>query len=280
MIPGNYITKKRSIWQVNALQLLRERAWAQYASRTVPSEINGVKIEFPQNEVALGWNVVVRSQRLSRQSLFAMLYLEEMRETALRMGLIALRALHQAEITSTPFGFFGAMYQRSRGMRMRLVELFGSSQFSAKERRTLTRLVDDYVTEHSGQKFLVHGDLQASHIIVNLTKNSLGFIDLEAMRIGKATTNFAQLWQAFYFADPLLGRRFFQGYLALCPGLIDKQFDADVRGELTLRNCRQIRVARQIGNPDMERHAFTLLHQILNGASFEEICLGGDLEVD
>jgi aminoglycoside phosphotransferase len=278
MIPGNYITKKRSIWQVNALQLMRESAWAQYAGRTVPSEVDGVKIGFPQIEVALGWNVVVRSQRLSGQSLFSMLYEEGMQETALRMGLIALKALHQAEVTSAPFGFFGSMYQRTRGTRVRLVELFGSSVLSTKERRTLTRLVDAYLTEHNGRKVLVHGDLQASHIFVDLTRNSLGFIDLEAMRIGKATTNFAQLWQAFYFADPLLGRRFFQGYLALFPGLEDERFDADVRGELTLRNHRQIRVARQIGNPAMERHAFTLLHQILDGASFEEICLGGDLE--
>jgi aminoglycoside phosphotransferase (APT) family kinase protein len=274
--PSDYVIKQRNIWQSHALQLLRERACAQYARQVVPPEVAGVQIRFPEIEVALGWRVTVRSRKLPGQSLFTMLYQPEMRENALQMGLIALEALHQADVRAAPFDFFGGWYQRTRGPRIKLVELLGRPLLSAQERKTILNMINNYISNDNKPKVLVHGDLQASHLLVDLDQNSLGFIDLEAMRIGHAATNFAQLWQAFFAADPVLGRCFYREYLVGYADSIDEQFDHDVRAELALRCYRQIHVARQVDNSEMDQNARTLLQQILDGVTFAEICFESD----
>jgi len=204
-----------------------------------------------------------------------MLYEQEMREMALDMGVIALKALHAVDVASAPLGLFSTVYRLVRGPRVALSEMLGSRVLSTDQRRELNRLVASSVVDRGGKKVLLHGDLHASHLIVDIEKRSLGFIDLEAMRIGKAATSFAQLWIGYHFADSLLGQRFYQQYAAQCSDLLDEQFDTDVRTEIALRSYSLMQVGKRSGNQEMEGKARILLAGVLSGASFEGMCLGG-----
>ena len=197
--------------------------------------VDGWRIRFPQVRVSLGPCVTVRSGRLPGRSLLQMLYRPELHQQTIDVGLVVLRAFHDADITSAPFGRFGAWYDRLRGPRVTLSELCGAHVLTPEQRRSFDRLVADYIADRQGRRVLIHGDLQASHLLVDLPAQAVGVIDLEAMRVGKAATSFAQLWEAYLFADPALGQLFCKRYLAAFGDTLDDRFDADVRAELALR---------------------------------------------
>jgi hypothetical protein len=206
-----------------------------------------------------------------------MLYQQEEHSTALDIGIIALESLYSADVTSAPFALYSTIYPMLRGPKVAVRELLGSPFLSAKHRRELKRLVAAYVRNRGGKETLVHGDLQAGHLIVNRTKKSLGFIDLEAMCIGKEATNFAQLWIGYHIADRLLGQRFYRRYAEQFSELLNEQFDADVRAEIALRSYSHIEQGIRLGNKKLEGEARILLASVLSGATFEEICLGEGL---
>ena len=279
LIEGDFVSKSRYIWDVRALQLLREKAAVQYALRAVPRVVSGVRIEFPEAEISLGLRVTVRSRRIEGRNLLPMLYHQETQELALDMAMIALDALYRADITSNPFTFFGRAYGFVRRRKVALGELFGPSLLSSEQRIRLNRLLVHYAkTRKSGRRALVHGDLHASNLVVNLPGKSLGFVDLELMHIGDPATNFAQLWVGFHFADPLLGQRFYQRYARQFSDTLDEQFDASVRAEIALRCYSMIRAGKRLGNVEMEEKARILLGSVLDDRSFEEVCLGGYAE--
>ena len=268
------VVKRRALWRPGALQLLRERACAEFAGRAVPAVVDGWRIRFPQVRVSLGPCVTVRSGRLPGRSLLQMLYRPELHQQTIDVGLVVLRAFHDADITSAPFGRFGAWYDRLRGPRVTLSELCGAHVLTPEQRRSFDRLVADYIADRQGRRVLIHGDLQASHLLVDLPAQAVGVIDLEAMRVGKAATSFAQLWEAYLFADPALGQLFCKRYLAAFGDTLDDRFDADVRAELALRCYSHIRVGRHQGNTLLVAEARSLLPQLLGGIRFDEICLG------
>jgi hypothetical protein len=278
LIEGDFVSKSRYIWDVRALQLLREKAAVQYALKTVPRMVSGVCIEFPETEISLGLRVTVRSRLIEGQNLFPMLYHQETRGLALDMAMIALEALRRADVTSNPFAFFGQAYGFVRRRKVALGELFGPSLLSSEQRIRLNRLLVHYAkTSESGKKALVHGDLHADNLVVSLPRKSLGFVDLELMHIGKPVTNFAQLWIGFHFADPLLGQRFYQRYARQFPDTLDEQFDASLRAEIALRCYSMIRDGKRSGNIEMEEKSRILLRSVLDDRSFEEVCLSGGI---
>jgi hypothetical protein len=272
---GEFLTKKRYIWHAGAMRLLRERACAQYARRVTPHVVDGVHIEFPETQISLGIQVIVRSRRIEGEALFELLYRQETRQCALDLGITALKALHSASVGSAPLSLFGRAYQPIRELKAAVSEVLGSSLLAPEQRRELRRLVLDYNRDHGEKKVLVHGDLQPSHLIVDPSGRSLGFIDLEAMRIGKAATNFAQLWIGYHIADPLLGRSLYERYAGHHPDPLDARFDTDVRAEMALRCHRHVLEGRRLANRTLEEKAHTLLIRVLSGISFEEVCLGG-----
>ncbi len=275
LTPDTFFTKQRYIWQVSALRLLRERACVQYARQMVPRVVDGFSIEFPETEIDIGLRVAVRSQHLEGRALFSMLYEQELHEAALNVGMIALEALHRADVSSAPFGHFSRVYRLARGPKAMLGEMLRSPLLSPNQRRELRHLVAGYMVDRGGRKVLVHGDLQPSHLIVDPERESLGYIDLEAMHIGKAATNLAQLWIGFHFADPSLGQKLYRQFRERAPHLLDEYFDPDVRAEIALRSYSHIRQGRRLGLEEMEGKARFLLGSVLSGTSFEELCLEG-----
>jgi aminoglycoside phosphotransferase (APT) family kinase protein len=194
------------------------------------------------------------------------------------MAMIALEALHRADVTSNPFAFFGQAYRFVRRCKVAFGELFGPSLLSSEQRIRLNWLLGDYTkASKSGKKALVHGDLHASNLVVNSLGKSLGFVDLELLHIGDPVTNFAQLWIGFHFADPLLGQRFYQRYARQFPDTLDEQFDASVRAEIALRCYSMIRSGKRTGNIDMDEKSRVLLGSVLDDRSFEEACLSGGI---
>jgi aminoglycoside phosphotransferase (APT) family kinase protein len=276
--PDESFTKERYIWQISALRLLRERACVQYARQVVPRVVDEVSIEFPDTEIDLGLRVAVRSQRLEGRALLPTLYEEEKHGIALDVGRIALEALHRADVSSAPFGLFSRVYRLVRGPRAMLGEMLHSPLLSLNQRRELRRLVARYMVDGGGRKVLVHGDLQPAHLIFSSARKSLGYIDLEAMHVGKAATNFAQLWIGFHFADPALGQKLYRRFREQSSHLLDECFDADVRAEIALRSYSHIRQGRRQGLEEMEGKARLLLGRVLSGTSFREMCLEGTMD--
>ena len=249
MIEGDFFSKSRYIWNIRALQLLREKAAAQYALEVVPRVVDGIHIEFPEIETSLGLRVTARSRRIEGRNLLPIVYHQETRELALDMAMIALEALRRADVTSNPFAFFGRAYGFVRGRKIALGELFGPSLLSSEQRIRLNRLLVDYAKAgKSGRRVLVHGDLHPANLVVNLPRRSLGFVDLELMHIGDPVTNFAQLWQVFHFASPLLGQELYKRYVRRFPETLDKPYDASVRTEIALRCYSMIRSGQRGGN--------------------------------
>lgn len=236
----------------------------------MPSALDGVRIQLPDTALSVGLRVTVRSRRLSGRSVFSMLYDEEAQETALEMGIVALKALERADVSWAPFSLFTEAYDYVRALEVVLTDTV-DPLLSTEQKRSLRRLLRDYVTR-ADRDTLVHGDLQATHLIFDSSARSLGFIDLEAMRIGKAVTNFAQLWEAYYYADPHLGKQFYQRYADERSDGLDGRFDADARAELALRCHSHIRVGRSSGQEQMVGKASDLMTRVLSGEHFEDIC--------
>jgi aminoglycoside phosphotransferase (APT) family kinase protein len=251
---------------------LREKPCTEYAYRVVPRFVDGIRIRFPETEISLGLDVTVKSRRLRGRLLIELLYDQETSHIALDMGIVALKALHQAHSSPTPPFTFGRAYDSLRVVSIIFGEIFPSLGLDSSQRRELWRLVRQYAWVADGTQVLLHGDLHPSNLIVDLEDNSLGFLDLEAMRKGKAATDFAPLWGACHFADPALGQRFYREYAEHFPTVLDRSFLRDAKAELALRSCLHIREAKRARNVRLEKKARRLLEIILSGASFDEIC--------
>jgi len=273
MASAGLVTKRRYLWRPSALRLLREQAWTRYATQAIPRTVDGVQIELADAVVSFGLQVTVRSRRLMGQDLFSMLYDRNARDVVLDMGLVALKALLAADVGSPPFSFFTMAYDLFRCLKIMSTEMLAPVPLSDTQKVRLRGLLAGYVG-NGDRNTLIHGDLHPSHLIVNRSQRSLGLIDLEAMRIGKGVTNFAQLWEAYYHADPLLAKCFYQRYLDECSGPFDAGSDADARAEIALRCHSHIQVGRRSGRQEMVSKAYHLLTRVLSGDSFEHICLG------
>jgi hypothetical protein len=272
---GEFVVKKRVLWQIGALRLLRERACAEWARQVVPPVVDGVSIEFPETEVSLGIRIAVRSHYLDGRKLLSMLYQPDMREPALELGLTALEALRRANVTSAPYSTLNLLYRLARGIEAVLSHLLAASFLSSSQKKELIRLLAHHPVPGRGKTILVHGDLHPSHLIVNSSAGWLGFIDFEAMHVGRPATDFASLWTGFHYADPWLGLEFYRRYVGRFSDLLDGRFDSDVRAELALRSHSHLNVGRRTGNRDLEAKARLLLGGVLSGARFEQLASSG-----
>lgn len=271
----DYFVKQRHLWQPSAWRLLNEDSNARFLREVVPSSVEGIRIRFPDTDVTFGWTVRVRSKSIGGRALLEMIYEPELCEQSLTYGMIALKALHGADLSSPRWRVTGGVLHWTRGPKLALSELLSTALLTPSQRKELARLLSGYFWRRSGRTVLVHGDLQATHVIVDLPQQTLGIIDLEAVHLGKASMNFAQLWDGYYLASPRLGCEFYRRYVAAFPHLIDEHFDTDVRAELALRSYSHVKVGRQRGNVEMEIRARTLLTQVLSGMSFAELCQKG-----
>lgn len=276
MTEAEFVVKERPIGQAAAWRLLRERTCAARAAQAVPAMVDGVRIQFPQTNFALGLRVRVRSRRFAGQSLMDMLYRPELRETCLKLGMALLRGLQEADLARFGQTPLDVVYQRGRALRALVLEKTRSRRLSDTQQRVLAQLLRAYVSARGAPRALVHGDLQASHVIVDLSERTIGVIDLEAMRAGQAVTNFAQLWEAYDFADQEHGRLLYERYKAAYPEIVDAHFDASARAELALRCLSHLRTTARSGDRELRAKAGRLLADVLGDASFEEICLGGE----
>ena len=266
-----FVVKEKFVWQISALRLLREQACAERARQVVLPMVNGVCIEFPETEVSLGLRIVVKSCYLDGRMLFSMLYERELHQRALELGLVALEALHRANITSVPYSTLNLVFRVVRGIEAALSHMLGFSFLSSTQKKELIRLLATHAVPAKGKKVLVHGDLHPSHVIVSPSTDWLGFIDFEAMHVGRAATDFASLWGGFRYADPLLGLELYERYVKRFSDLLDDRFDSDVKAELALRCHSHIAVGRRTGNRELEAKARCLLSGVLSGASLEQI---------
>jgi len=180
-------------------------------------------------------------------------------------------AFHDADLSTVSSDPFSWMFRWGKGLRLLGRTMLGSSSLTPLEKTELKRLVRQYVWGSSGRKVLVHGDLHVSHVLVDFAQGALGIIDLEAMHVGIAATNFAQLWHGFHYADAALGRQLYGRYARKYGVEMDDQFDDDIRLEVALRSHIHIRVGRQTGNQELTEKATHLLHLVLSGASFRSL---------
>ncbi len=266
------IIKSRPIWHPRAWQLLREKAAAEYARQAVPQLVAGVRILFPEPDVSLGRHIEVKARRIPGQNMLPMLYDRQTQDIAIGMALVALEALYRAKITPHRFALFAAAYRYFRKYKVIVREALGPAILSKGQKRTLDRLLAN--RPKAPKRVLVHGDLHASNLIVNLDDRSLGFVDLEMMHIGNPVTDFAQLWIGFYLADPQLGQRLYKRYAVSFPEPSETQFDAAVRAEIAIRCYSMVHIGWKTGNTVMQKEANALLVKVLNTNSFASIGLG------
>jgi aminoglycoside phosphotransferase (APT) family kinase protein len=263
--------KRRPVWQQDALRLAREVRCIRYARAILPATVEGVKIILPETESTVGLHVAVRSQRLPGQTLYTLLFEQQAYDDALHLGLVALDALHLAKVRPTDFLLPGLVFRFVKGPRIALSETISADLLSGPQRIVFIRLLRQHLSTRPRRAVLVHGDLHASHVIVDLAQNTLGVIDFEAMHVGKPSTDFAQMWVGYHYAGPSLGRSFFEQYSARHPALVTEQFDLDVRAELAMRSHRQLRAAHDVGNDGLAARARGLLDTVLSGATFAEM---------
>ncbi len=269
---GDIVIKERVIWNPRSLQLLREQATVRYALRVAPRMVDGIRVDFPETEVSLGFRVRAQSRRIKGRNLLEMIYDPETQGFALDMAMVALKALNNANVTFEPFVLFGAAYGWVRRLKVTLSEMTGTPILSSEQRVKLSCLASSYTKDRRGErKALLHGDLHAANVVVDCEENSLGFVDLEMMHIGKPVTNFAQLWISFHFADPSLGKRFYSRYVDQFSETLNEHFDSDARAEIALRCYVLVRGAKKSGHAELEKKARVLLASVLHSQSFEKM---------
>lgn len=274
---GAAYAKRRNLWQFSSIRLLREASWAAYARGAVPPVVNGTKIEFPETITSFGWEITSWTSRMEGAPLLALLYHPGSEADALRIGMTVLDAFHMADLRAVPGGLFGRAFRVFRSLRMLRRASSRTSPMSEAEKVELRQLIRRYVLNRPERRVLVHGDLHASHVLVQPSGDIVAIIDLEAMHVGKAATNFAQMWIGFHYVDAALGRRFFDRYAEKYGAEMDAQFDNDVRLELAMRGYSHMRVGRQNGNLVLAENGALLLHLALSGQSFRSVCGGGKL---
>lgn len=265
-----WFIKRRHLLQPGAWRLLREAACADYARRVVPPSVRAIRILFPQTVVTCGFHISVRTQWIEGDSLLAMLYEPARQQEALEIGLVVLEALYTADTSLTHFSAFGTLYRFGKGSAAAMRIMASRRKLSTGETSNFLKLLRSYLESSNKDAVLVHGDLHASHVVVDRTTNTVGLIDLEAMHIGKAATNFAQLWTGYHYADCALGKQFYVSHKDRFPHLMTVAFDRDVRIELALRAYSHVCTARHQGNVRLRHKAECLLHSVLQGLSLEE----------
>jgi aminoglycoside phosphotransferase (APT) family kinase protein len=263
--------KRRYLLKPGGIRLLREASWANYARTAVPISVNGFQVNFPETRTELGWHVTVWTSRMTGEPLLSLLYDSRFQNTAVDAGLAALEALHLADLRLIPSSPFGWTFRFIKGMRLLSQTTIRAALLMPAEEKELRRLVRRYIFGQSEKPVLTHGDLHASHVLVDRGRNALGIIDLEAMHVGKGATNFAQLWDGFHYADKELGRQLFERYAAQHDAELNNQFDNDVRLEIALRSYRHILVGQQTKNMELTEKAARLFHWVLSGASFDSM---------
>jgi hypothetical protein len=264
-------TKQRYLWQPGSLRILREASWAAYARDAVPPVVNGLNIQFPETVTRFGLKITTTSSWIDGLSLQSLLEDPDYQPSTVPIGMTVLNALHQANLYRLPSRRFSWAFRYFKGLRLVAQTFFNSTELSASEKAELRRLVRGYILGLPQTWVLAHGDLHASHVLVDLEQSMLGVIDLEAMHVGKAATNFAQLWDGYYYADPELGRLLFAQYFAEYADEIDDQFDNDVRLEIALRSHRHVHLGRLQNHQELLEKGSHLLHLVLCGASFRSI---------
>lgn len=264
-------TKQRYLWQPGGLRILREATWAVYARGAVPPLVNGFQIQFPETKTRFGLKITTESSRMEGDPLLSLLKHTYSQSSMVEIGMTVLDALQQANLRKLPSNRFGWAFRSFKGLRLVTQTMFNTSELADSEKAELKRLVRGYIFGRSPKWVLAHGDLHIAHVLVDLDQDALGIIDLEAMHVGKAATNFAQLWDGYYYADPALGRRLYTQYCSKYKPEIDDQFDDDVRLEIILRSYRHIRIGRKENHQELFEKASHLLHLALSGASFSSI---------
>lgn len=275
-LSNDVVQKARWIWTPRAAQLLRERRAVDFARSVIPAEVGGFRIKFPETKVSCGLKVVVRSQRLEGQSFLGLLYSSSSLNCVPQIALVVLEAFERADPLTDYFHGFSRLYRFVRRRQVILEEIAKRPLLTPMQRRRFIPLTGQYVRDASRQpQSLVHGDLSASNILVDDSRSMIGIIDLEMLHTGLPVTNFAQLWVAIFHRNPMLAHEFLTMYRDSRPETTDVCFDVNARAEISLRCYSDLRVARRIGNPTMERHAHFLLDEALKDQSLESICLQG-----
>jgi aminoglycoside phosphotransferase (APT) family kinase protein len=265
------VVKQRPIWRIDSLRLLREAFWARYAREVTPPVVNGIQILFPQTVTNWGWRITAISQRLSGVPLLEMLYQRCQRAAALDAGMTILTALHEADVRARSGAFFGQFFRWGKGLRLFARTLLDSSLLSPHEKKELRRLLHRYFSNSASRPVLVHGDLHVSHVLVSLEQRTLGLIDLEAMHVGKAATNFAQLWDGYHYAEAMLGRALYERYAHRYGPEMSRRFDDEFRLEVAMRSHKHIEVALRARNALLQQKATALLHAVLSGLSMQKL---------
>jgi len=274
--PG--FSKRRLLFHPGAWRLLREKACADVARRVVPAQVRGMQLLFPKTAVHLGFCVTVQTEAIPGEALLPLLYQPETLEAALELGLVVLEALVTANVVKSRGSLFGVVYRYGKAAYTALQTLAGAPPLPPQARRTLLGLLCTYWGAGPERRVLVHGDLHASHILVDCRAHTLGLIDLEVMHVGNPATNFAQLWTAFHYADPALGRLFYARHMVRFPEFATARFDAHTRFEVALRAHSNIVEAKRSHNAELDQKGRVLLSGVLQDVPFEELCMGGKLE--
>lgn len=261
------VVKQRPIWQMGGMRLLRETYWARYATQTVPASVNGMRILFPQTTAIRSWRVTCTTRRLPGIPLLELLYRPQQRTAVIDIGMTVLTALHDAQVQTRSETTFSWVFRWGKGLRLLTRTFLDSQSLSTPEKQELRRLVRRYISRRTKRPVLVHGDLHASHVLVATEQKTLGIIDLEAMHVGKAATNFAQLWDGYHYADATLGRDLYERYVQYFGVKDDDHFDNDIRLEMVLRSYDHIRAGERTGNRTLAEKAMALLHNALSGLS-------------
>lgn len=278
MLSAPGFTKRRLVLHPGAWRLLREKACADYARRVAPAQVGAMQVLFPKAVVHLGLYVSVQTEAIEGEALLPLLYRPELAETVVDLGLIALEALYTADTGGARGSLFSTVYRYGKSSRIAFQTWAGASGLSGDERRVLLRLLRCYLNHANRRRVLVHGDLHASHILVNRQSGTVGFIDLEALHVGNPATNFAQLWTAYHYADSALGRQFYQSHRQRFPQFDTPCFDSDTRIEVVFRAHSNVQEAKLQRNAELEHKGRLLVHGMLKDATFEEMCMGGKLE--
>jgi len=261
------------LWNLRSWQLLREQSASKYATAKMPREINGIHILIPRVRRDVGFTISSRSEFITGDSMLPLLYRPHSQLLALRMALTALEAFERATTSPDDFKWFSRFYRWHRERKIRSVEREKYVHLSAIEKKELRSLYS--MVGIADGSTLVHGDLHASNLVIDQSTNSLGILDLELLHIGHPATNFAQLWIAFHFADPILGGRFFYEYAKNHPWITNHLSEQIIKAEIVVRCYSMIEVGFKHQAKSLMRDSSThLMKATLSGQSFQQLCTG------
>jgi hypothetical protein len=265
-----FIKKNRPYWNLRSYQLIREQAASKYLREVLPSEVSGFHILCPEVNISFLYGVTAVSRAVNGKKLFDLLYDASTQEYAISAALAALMALNMANINANKFSIFNRMYYPVRSIKTILYEICHSAILLPKQKRIFfSMLYNNQRRIIPGQKkSLVHGDLHAGNLIVDAQANTLALVDLELLHLGQASVNFSQLWISFYFADPKLGKEFYNRCAEIFQFLKNGSSDLLIRTEIALKCYSMAIEGPKVKNNDLEEKSVNLLRDILEYPSF------------